>query len=454
MPTPKPSTALEVRDNAIQLTPALLRDMKPAAVRVDIHDRHLGRVNSGGLVLRVMPSGVMTWTAIAYVDGRPKPHKLGRYSPTFGLEAARKAANALLDDPDKALARSRTGTFGKVANEFLEEYVAGKQLVSAEEYARCLRYYVLPKWQYRRFLEIRRRDVHKLITEVKAKHGQRQAGYVLAVIRRLCSWFETTDDSFSSPIARGMEPGNSAERERVLSDDELVALWRAADKAGIFGRFVKFALLCAQRREKIAGMTWPQLVDGTWNMPKAPREKGVAGLLPLPKLALDIIGRQPKLGRTEFVFAGRTDGPMNGFSKSKLALDTLMLDELDKIARERSDKTMAAKYAEIRALLKQARSRDQAKAKAAQLALRQRWWVLHDLRRTARSYMSACRVPSDVAELTLGHTLPGMRKIYDRYHYRQEKGEALTAVAKHIAKIAGLSRAKSARNKKRKPRAI
>jgi integrase len=65
-------------------------------------------------------------------------------------------------------------------------------------------------------------------------------------------------------------------------------------------------------------------------------------------------------------------------------------------------------------------------------------WVVHDLRRTARSLMSRAAVPRDHAERVLGHAMPGVEGVYDQYSYQTEKGEALAKLAKLanlIAKI-------------------
>jgi integrase len=62
-------------------------------------------------------------------------------------------------------------------------------------------------------------------------------------------------------------------------------------------------------------------------------------------------------------------------------------------------------------------------------------WVHHDIRRTARSLMSRAGVPSDIAELCLGHVLPGIRQVYDRYKYVDEKRLAYEKLAALIAQI-------------------
>ena len=62
-------------------------------------------------------------------------------------------------------------------------------------------------------------------------------------------------------------------------------------------------------------------------------------------------------------------------------------------------------------------------------------WVLHDIRRTARSLMSRAGVPSDVAEQCLGHVLPGIRQVYDRHKYIDEKRLAFEKLSALVAGI-------------------
>ena len=63
-------------------------------------------------------------------------------------------------------------------------------------------------------------------------------------------------------------------------------------------------------------------------------------------------------------------------------------------------------------------------------------WRLHDLRRTTRTLLSRAGVASDVAEMCLGHVLPGVvRQIYDRHQYEKEKAQAYERLATLIASI-------------------
>jgi integrase len=178
-------------------------------------------------------------------------------------------------------------------------------------------------------------------------------------------------------------------RDRILNDDELRAVWKQAN--GSFGAFVRLLLLTGQRREKVAAMRWQDIgIDGTWSIPAEDREKGNANRLALPEVALDIIKAQPRFASNPHVFAGRCDSHFSGYSKSKAAFD--------------------------------------AKVPIAP-------WKLHDLRRTARSLMARAGVRPDIAERVLGHVIRGVEGIYDRHSYREEKAQALRALAGLVLNI-------------------
>jgi integrase len=62
-------------------------------------------------------------------------------------------------------------------------------------------------------------------------------------------------------------------------------------------------------------------------------------------------------------------------------------------------------------------------------------WVLHDLRRTARSLVSRAGVRPDVAERVMGHAIAGVEGVYDRHSYLDEKADALKRLAGLIALV-------------------
>jgi integrase len=348
-----------------------------------------------GHYVRVQPSGAKAFVTVARNPAGQQIWATVGAADVLSIDEARKQARA-------AIARVRAGlsafeapveSFEAVARRWLERHAKGK-LRSEKQITRLLEVHVFPFWTGRPFLSIRRTDVTALLDDVEDDHGARQADCVLTVVRSIMNWFATRHDDYHPPIVRGMRRQNPKEqtRERTLTDDELRKVWKAAEDGGTFGAIVRIALLTAQRRAKVIGMRWADLsLDGEWTIPQEPREKDSAGSLMLPSVALDIIKAQPRLGNNPFVFAGRGNGAVNGFSKLKRRLDS-RLSGVEP-------------------------------------------WVLHDLRRSARSLMSRAGIASEHAERVMGHAIGGVEGVYDRHAYKAEKADALRRLATLIDSI-------------------
>jgi integrase len=366
-------------------------DLPEKGSQVDWFDTYLP-----GLVLRVNYGGRKTWRALYYVrrerNGRtisePRTHALGQY-PILSVKQARAAAAKFLADPQAALNQVQAGSFKEVAENFLKRHVS--KLRSAEEIERALIKYVYPAWRDRPFTNIKRGDVTALLDQIEDNHGPRQADKVLAYVRKMMNWHATRSDDYVPPIAKGMKRNDAEPRERILDDDEIRAVWAAADQCGTFGALIKILLLTGQRLRKVTTLRWDDIDEhGTWIIRTEEREKGNAEVVKLPPMALAVIEALPRISGNDFVFAGRA-GHVNDFSRNKIALD---------------------KHARL-----------------------PEHWTLHDLRRTARSLMSRAKVLPDIAERALGHKIGGVRGIYDRHHYRDEKAEAFAKLAALVERI-------------------
>ena len=82
------------------------------------------------------------------------------------------------------------------------------------------------------------------------ENGPVMADRTFATIRKIMTGHGSRSDEFRSPIVRGMARTKSKERARarILTDDELRAVWKAADAtSGPFGAYVEFLLLTAAR---------------------------------------------------------------------------------------------------------------------------------------------------------------------------------------------------------------
>ena len=137
--------------------------------------------------------------------------------------------------------------FKAVAENWLQRHVAAKQLRSEREIRRSLEMYVYPHWAERDFISIKRSDVAKLLDQIEDNNGSRMADVVLAYLRGMANWFSGRDDDYVSPFVRGMRRHQNGARDRILADDELRAVWKAAETNGDFGALVRLLLLTGQR---------------------------------------------------------------------------------------------------------------------------------------------------------------------------------------------------------------
>src|SRR5262249_43447887 len=62
-------------------------------------------------------------------------------------------------------------------------------------------------------------------------------------------------------------------------------------------------------------------------------------------------------------------------------------------------------------------------------------FVIHDIRRTMRTHLSALPIPDMVRELVIAHAQPGLHKVYDQHSYLKEKRRALDLWAARLSSI-------------------
>ena len=378
-----------------RLTEISVRNLKPAAARREIPDP-----GQRGLYVVVHPTGAKSYAVRYRFAGRPRKLTL---SIGIGLAAARReAADALYrieKGIDPGLAKQRikdeqraaaADTLQAVCAEFFRR--DGAKLRSAHDSRRDLDRLVFPVLGNRPIADVRRKDIVRLLDSIQDNNGPGQADTVLAIIRRVMNWHAVRDDNFRSPIVRGMQRRKASEntRDRVLSDDEIRAVWRAADNTqGPFGCFLQFVLLTAARRNEAAHLRWPEIAGADWTLPASRNKVKVDLTRPLSAAALAVLAKVPRIVGTDFVFSAG-GGRLGGLARRKKQID-----------------------------------------KASGVT----GWTIHDLRRTARSLMSRASVPSEHAERCLGHVIGGVQGTYDRHRYQDEMRLAYERLAALIEQI-------------------
>src|SRR5262245_14336638 len=186
-----------------------------------------------GLALRVTETGSKSWTFNYTLNDKRTRMTLGSY-PSISLASARtkaiEARTALEAGTDPRLTAVGGETFQGVCEEYLLR--EGKKLRTADWIKKVLERLVYPVIGQRPIRDIRRSEIVSLLDQIEDDRGPVMADRTLEIIRRVMSWYAGRTDDFNSPIVRGMARTKSKDRarKRILSDDELRAVWKVASE--------------------------------------------------------------------------------------------------------------------------------------------------------------------------------------------------------------------------------
>jgi integrase len=370
-----------------------------------------------GLFLVVQPSSAKSWAARYRYRGRPTKLTLGSaligagsesdQAPEVGaplsLASARELCARILREVQAgrdpaAVKRQRreqehaaaSDTFQAIAEEFLRRRGAELRTIDQRRADLELLY---PNLGRLPIPEIRRGMFVREFDRISDQRGPVRANRTQVAAKALLNWFSARSDYVSTLTrvpARISIVGRA--RSRVLDDAELRAVWLAAEGFGLFGDLVRFLTLTAARRNEAAGLKRSELSADhtTWRLPAVRAKSKRDVVIPLSRAAQEIISARPQLAGGDCVFSASGRRPFNDFSRAKLAFD-----------------------------------------KACGIAD----WQLHDLRRSARSWLSRCGVRPDIGEMALGHSLGGVRAIYDRHKYEDELRAAFESLASLVERI-------------------
>jgi integrase len=370
------------------LTDRALRALKPAPTgkRKIVWDAVIP-----GFGVRVTDQRIKTFVLVRRYPGSPNPapRSLGVYG-AITLEAARAKARQWIEligsgiDPTQHAIRKREQTFQHIAAQYLLRKAKDHRSRTATE--ATLNRLVYPTFGPRPIETINRSDIVRLLDRIEDERGPVMASRTLSIINRVMNFHASRSDDFRSPIVKGMARGTEQSRSRTLTDDELRAIWKATADYPVYGALLRFILLTATRRNEAGQMRWAELSDGTWVIPAARYKTNLDHVIPLSAMAQSVLPER----NGEFVFSANGRQAIGGYGRHKQVIDE---------ASGVSD------------------------------------WVVHDLRRTARSLLSRAGVASDHAERCLGHVIPGVRGVYDRHEFYDEKARAFEALAAQVQRI-------------------
>jgi integrase len=326
-------------------------------------------------------------------------------------ERLRQKAEAERERAEAAL------TFGTLLEEWRALHLTYRRPRYAAEAVRAIRT-GLPNLLNRPAARISRADAISALDRIVRDGKAIAAGRTMAYARACFEWGKHRGKVPENPFAELPVSAGTTERERVLNDAELAAVWKGTENLPYpFGPFYKLAILTLQRRDEVAGMRWseidPELTR--WTIPGPRMKKGKPHDVHLSEAARAVLRSIPRVEGCDIIFtttAGRlsTDRstrskggrkreptPISGFSQGKRYLDAAI-----------------------------------GKACGDSLAA----WRLHDLRRTGVTKLAELGFDSIIVDKLLAHQptkLRGVASVYQRHDFANERARALDAWAVHVS---------------------
>lgn len=361
-----------------------------------------------GLAVRVVAAGSKTYLVQYSQGGRKHRVPLGS-TDAISLAAARSAAAGIMGQvahgANPAIARKAAAekakvealreqmTLSKLVGDWERLHLSGKRPRYQAEAVKALKR-AFADWWAKPADKLLRKDVIKVIDGLPASMARATAAYGRACF----SWGIKREAVEANPF-EALAVKAVTKRERVLTDQELAEVWRAASQTvAPFGPIVCLLLLTGQRRDEVGGMAWSEISDDlkTWTIPPERTKNGKASIVPLAPAATELLHARMtavRQNRQGLVYPGEGGKPFGNWSKSKAALD-----------------------------------------KAAGVAE----WRLHDLRRTVATGFQKLGVRLEVTEAVLNHvsgSRAGIVGVYQRHDWAEEKVKALAEWAAHVVKL-------------------
>lgn len=250
-----------------------------------------------GLVLRITSSGRKTWAVWYRHQGRSRRVTLGVY-PALGLADARKLANTMLRDialgGDPAGTKKdqrEADTFRELANEYIERH-AKRHKKSWKEDRRALDRDLIPALGNLKAASIKRRDILKVLEGIHERGAPVLANRTLEIVKKMFNWAVEQELLDFSPATVIKPLGQEKARERVLTDDEIRAVWKALESERPKVRAIfQLLFLTAQRKGEVSRMAADQIDESSavWTIPAANSKNGRAHRVPLSPPALEIV---------------------------------------------------------------------------------------------------------------------------------------------------------------------
>src|SRR5262249_18561596 len=248
-------------DNTLRTQADVHRLPSPKAGEAVYFDEGKPKDRAPGLALRIREAGSRKFVFFYRLGGRQLKYTIGD-AASWTLDQARVTARDLRvkvdkgENPADAKASRRVDAallFSAVKDDYLAFRKPSMKPRSHEECSRHLEKHWKPLHRMA-LASIDRGSVASHLRTIAKESGVVAANRARSTLSAMFAWAigEGLCGDRPNPVD-GTNKGAEQERDRVLSDAELVAVWRATPDND-YGRIVRLLILTAQRREEIGGL--------------------------------------------------------------------------------------------------------------------------------------------------------------------------------------------------------
>jgi len=382
------------------LTDTKLRNLKPQEKIYKVPDRD-------GMYVAVTPAGGISFRYNYSINGRQETLTIGKYgSGGITLAIARERlheAKKLIAEgrsPSKEKARTKTktkteATFGVWATQWFKGHVMAdstrdmRQSIYDRELKNVFAKSKLP--------EITHEDLRRLTDSIVARGAPATAVHTREIVMQVYRWAKERGVSVENPadLVRPSSIAKFEARDRALTPEEIGLMYNYLQRIGTTPSIrsaAKLLLLTMVRKSELTDATWDEVKfsQALWTIPKERMKRRNPHNVYLSKQALEIfIALKTFAGGSRYLLPSRYDPdlPMSSATLNQVLTLTYRLAQ-----KEGKD---LPKFGP------------------------------HDLRRTGSTLLHEAGYNTDWIEKCLAHEQKGVRAVYNKAEYREQRTSML-----------------------------
>lgn len=382
------------------LTDTKLRNVKPQDKLYKVNDRD-------GLYVAVTPAGAISFRYNYSINGRQETITFGRYG-TGGItlsearerlgEAKKMVAVGKSPAKEKARDKARVKdaeTFGAWAEKWLRGY---QMADSTRDMRRAVFERELkPKFDNQKLAEITHEDLRTLTDAIVARGAPATAVHSREVVMLVFRWAIERGQKVENPadLVRPTSIATFQPKDRALTSDEIGLMYQYIERIGTTPSIraaAKLLLLTLVRKSELTNATWDEVnfSEAVWTIPKQRMKRRNPHNVYLSRQVLDIfIALKTFSGGSNYVLPSRydSDQPMSSATLNQVLTLTYRL-------AQKEGKPLAK-------------------------------FGPHDLRRTASTLLHEAGYNTDWIEKCLAHEQKGVRAVYNKAEYREQRAAML-----------------------------